>query len=313
MDVRPSRARLYGLLGLMVVLWSANFVFAKLAVRGAPALLVVCLRTVLSGAFMLPVYLALAKRRPPGDRGPGDAAPEGERAGLRPLTARDLPRLAAVGVVGIVGNQLLFVLAMSRTSVAHGAIVSATGPVLVLVGAALAGQERLTARKLFGLGAAGAGVAILQVARAPGGGASALGDLLMLGNAALFARFSVLGKRTAAEFGSLAVNAVAFWGGGVLALPYAVYGLAALGGPGNIGPAAWAGILYMSVAPSIIGYLIYSYALRWLPASRVSSASYLQPVGASILGVAFLGEQPGLAYAVGAAVVLLGLWAAQRR
>ena len=109
------------------------------------------------------------------------------------------------------------------------------------------------------------------------------------------------------------MNAVAFWGGAILALPWAALGLAALGGPGRIGPAAWVGILYMSVAPSIVGYLIYSYALRWLPASRVSSVSYLQPIGATLLGVAFLGERPGLAYAGGAAVVLAGVWIAQRR
>jgi drug/metabolite transporter (DMT)-like permease len=295
---RPSRARLVGLLGLMVALWSANFVFAKLAVRGAPPLLVVALRTVLSGAFMVPVYAALSRQAEPG---------------LRRLTWRAVPRLGAVGVLGIVGNQMLFVLGMSRTSVAHGAIVNATGPVLVLVGAALAGQERLTVRKLLGLAVAGLGVAALQAARAPGGEASAAGDLLMLGNAALFAGFSVLGKRAATEYGSLAVNAVAFWGGAILALPWAALGLAALGGPGRIGPAAWVGILYMSVAPSIVGYLIYSYALRWLPASRVSSVSYLQPIGATLLGVAFLGERPGLAYAGGAAVVLAGVWIAQRR
>jgi drug/metabolite transporter (DMT)-like permease len=300
---RPTRTRLYGLLGLMVLLWSANFVFAKLAVRGAPPLLVVGLRTVLSGAFMVPLYLLLRPRA------------EGESGGraLRPLTLRAIPRLAAVGVLGIVGNQLLFVLAISRTSVAHGAVVGATGPVLVLVGAALAGQERLTVRKLLGLGAAAAGVAILQVVRAPGGEASGVGDLLMLGNAVLFAGFSVLGKRVAVEHGSLAVNAVAFWGGGLLALPFAAWGLVALGGPGRIGAAAWTGILYMSVAPSIVGYLIYSYALRWLPASRVSSVSYLQPVGATLLGIAFLGEAPGLAYFGGAAVVLAGVWLAQKR
>jgi hypothetical protein len=34
--LEPSRARLYGLLGLMLVAWSANFIFAKLA-TDAPA------------------------------------------------------------------------------------------------------------------------------------------------------------------------------------------------------------------------------------------------------------------------------------
>ena len=280
----------------MLLVWSANFIFAKLALRGAPALLVVCLRTVLSGLFMIPVYLVFARR--PGPR-------------VRAVRARDLPRLAAVGVVGIVGNQLLFVLSLSRTSVAHGAIVSATGPLLVLGGAAALGQERLTSRKLVGLLAAAVGVAVLQLSKAPAGAASTAGDLLMLGNATLFAAFSLLGKRAASRFGSLALTAVAFWGGGLLALPYAAWGLWRLG-PGSIDLAARIGILYMSIA-SIVGYLVYSYALRYLPASRVSSTVYLQPLVATLLAVVFLGEQPGLGYAAGAAVILGGVWWAQRK
>lgn len=293
----PTRARLYGLLGLMILIWSANFIFAKMAVRDAPPLLAACLRTVFSGLLMIPVF-RLARRR---------ADPT-----LRPVTIRDLPRMAAIGVVGIVGNQFLFVLAIARTSVAHGAIVGATSPVLVLLGAAAMGIERLKRRRLLGMLASAAGVAVLQLSRGAGGQSSPVGDALMLCNAALFAGFSLLGGPLTAQVGTLAVNAVAYWGGAILALPFAIWGLLALG-PGHIGFAAWTGILYMSVAPSIVGYLIYSQALRYLPASRVASVTYLQPVLATLLAVAFLGERPGLAYACGALVILGGVWLAQRR
>jgi drug/metabolite transporter (DMT)-like permease len=293
----PTRARLYGLLGIMVLIWSANYLFAKVAVRDAPALLVACLRTVLSGVLMIPVY-RLARRKV-------DPA-------LQPVTARDLPRIAAVGVLGIVANQFVFVLALSRTSVAHGAVVGATSPVLVLLGAAAMGAERLGSRKLVGMLASAAGVVVLQLGRAPGGQSSPVGDALMLCNAALFAGYSLLGGPLTARIGTLAVNAVAYWGGAILSLPFAIWGLIRLG-PGHIGAAAWAGIVYMSFAPSIIGYLIYSQALRYLPASRVASVTYLQPVLATLLAVAFLGERPGLPYAFGAAVILGGVWLVQRR
>ncbi len=292
----PTRARLYGLLGLMILIWSANFIFAKMAVRDAPPLLVACLRTVLAGLFMIPVFRLSRGREDPS---------------LRPFTIRDLPRMAAIGVLGIVGNQFLFVLAIARTSVAHGAIVGATSPVLVLLGAAAMGIERLKRRRLVGMLASAAGVAVLQLGRGAGQ-ASPVGDGLMLCNAALFAGFSLLGGPLAAQVGTLAVNAVAYWGGAIVSLPFAIWGLAALG-PGHIGAAAWCGILYMSVAPSIIGYLIYSQALRFLPASRVASVTYLQPVLATLLAMAFLGERPGLPYACGALVILSGVWLVQRR
>jgi drug/metabolite transporter (DMT)-like permease len=293
----PSRAQLYGLLGVMLVIWAFNFLFAKLAVRDAPPLLVACLRTVLSGLWMIPVY-RLAR--------------PGPDPSLRRWTRRDVPRMAAIGVLGIVANQFAFVVALSYTSVAHGAVVGATAPVLVLLLAAAVGQERLRRRRMVGMLLAAAGVAIIQLGRAPAGGSSLLGDGIMLLNAALFAGFSVLGKDLSAEVGTLAVNAVAFWGGAVLAFPFAVWGLWQLGGPQQIGAAAWTGIVYMSIAPSIVGYLIYSHALRYLSASRVSSVTYLQPVLATLLAVAILGERPGLVYVCGAAVILGGVWLVQR-
>jgi drug/metabolite transporter (DMT)-like permease len=294
----PTRARLYGLLGLMILIWAANFIFAKVSVRDAPPLLVACLRTVLSGLIMIPVY-RVARRREP------DPA-------LRPFTIRDVPRMAAIGVVGIVGNQFLFVLALSYTSVAHGAIVNATSPVLVLLGAAAMRVERLRPRKLLGMLASALGVAVLQLGRAPTGQSSPVGDALMLCNAALFAGYSLLGGPLTAQVGTLAVNAVAYWGGAILSLPFAIWGLVRLGSA-HLGAGAWAGILYMSFAPSIIGYLIYSEALRHLPASRVASVTYLQPVLATLLAVTFLGERPGVPYACGALVILGGVWLVQRR
>ncbi len=293
----PSRARLYGLLALMLLIWAANFVFAKLAVRDAPPLVVACLRTVLSGLVMIPVY-RLAR--------------PGADPALRRWTRRDLPRLAVVGVLGIVANQFAFVAALSYTSVAHGAVIGAIAPVLVLLGAAALGHERLRRRRLAGMIAAAAGVAILQLARAPGGDASAVGDLIMLGNAALFAAFSLFGKSLTEEVGTLAVNAIAYWGGAILSLPFAVWGLWSLGGPAGIDAAAWVGIVYMSIAPSVVGYLIYSHALRYLPASRVASVTYLQPILATLLAIALLGERPGVVYALGAAVILGGVWLVQR-
>jgi len=280
----------------MLVIWSTNYIFAKLAVREMPALWVVCLRTVLSGLFMWPLYTTV--------RRPGDPR-------LRAWSSKDVPKLLTVGVLGIVGNQLLFVWALSKTSVAHGAIVGALSPVLVLLGSASAGLERLTPRKITGMVAAALGVAVIQLGRSGSGTAAPLGDLIMLGSSALFSAFSVLGKKLAAEFGTFTVNAFAFMGGGLLALPFAALGF--WHAPSHISLVAWSGVLYMSIFPSIFGYLIYAYALRYLPASRVASVSYLQPICATLLAVLLLHELPGVAFAGGAALVLGGVWVAQVR
>jgi len=293
---KPHTVRLYGLLAVMVLCWAANFTFAKVATRELPALLVACLRTVCSGVFIAPLYLLL--RRSPAFGG-------------RPWKRRDVPRLLTIGVLGLVGNQIVFVLGVSRTSVAHSALIIALTPILVLLGAAAARHERLGALKLGGMALALSGVVLLQFGSRSGGSASLLGDGLVLVSAAMFAAFSIFGKHTASELGIITLNTFAFLGGTVLVLPYALWQLQRTN-LAAVSPAAWISVLYMGVFPSIVGYSIYAYALRRLPASRVSSLSYLQPIFATLLAIAFLGEHPGTIFLGGATLVLTGVWVTQR-
>lgn len=295
--VRPSNMRLYVLLGVMLLFWSANFIFAKIAVREMPAFLAVCLRTVFSGLFMWPVY-GFAQQR--------------MDASMRKWSAKDAPMLLALGILGVLGNQALFVIGVSRTSVAHGSVITAMGPMFVLLGATLTGIEQLTFRKASGMIIAACGVAALQLGRTHTGGATLTGDLIMVVASVAFAGFTVFGKRLASEFGAITVNTFAFVGGALLLLPYTLWELSRVNIT-EISSAAWIGVLYMALFPSIAGYMIYSNALRYLPASTVSSVSYFQPVVATVLAILFLGEQPGLAFAAGAALVLGGVYVTERR
>ena len=294
--VRPSSARLYALLGAMLLFWSANFIFAKFAIRELPAVLVISLRTMLAGVLMWPVYAFAREKFEPGMRG---------------WTSKDVPLLATLGVLGVTGNQVLFIVGLSMTSVAHGAVISAAAPLMVLLGATLMGLERFTAPKAAGMLVAAAGVAVLQLGRHQTG-ATMAGDLIMLASQVVFAGFTVLSKRVAAQFGTITLNAFAFICGGLVLLPYAVWEMSRLELV-RVSPAAWMGIVYMALFPSIAGYLIYTYALRYLPASRVSSTSYLLPVVAPLFAVLFLGERPGMAFAGGAALVMGGVYTAERR
>ena len=295
-EVIPSRAQLYALLGVMLLFWSANFVFAKVALRELPSFFVVCLRAVLSGLFMIPVYAAFQNRI---DRG------------TRKWTWADAPRLAGIGAIGVMGNQALFVIGLSKTSVAHASVITAMGPMFTLVGASLIGHERLSGARVAGMSVAAAGVVALQFGKAGSGSPSLGGDLILLVSVMILAAFTIFGKRLAAEFGSVTLNAFAFVCGGLLLAPPALWQAWNLGLQ-RVSAVAWGGVLYMALFPSVAGYLIYSYALRHLPASRVSSVVYLQPVAATALAAAFLREVPATSFAAAAALVLSGVYITER-
>ena len=63
---RPAPARLYALIGIMVLFWAMNFIVSKVALRTFPPLLVSALRTSLAGAVIVPFFLLNGRR----DKGP---------------------------------------------------------------------------------------------------------------------------------------------------------------------------------------------------------------------------------------------------
>lgn len=290
---RPSDRRLYLLLLLVVTFWSFNYVVGKIALREFPPLLLVALRTALAGVLMVPVYLS---------RESGTASP---------WTWRELRVLVPLGVCGVALNQVLFVVGLARTSVAHAAVFIGLTPILVLLMAAALGQESLSARKLAGMGIAFAGILVLQMGRVAGSAATSFGDACILLAALSFAGFTVMGKSVSARHGAITVNTVAYVSGGLLLAPIilwqgAGFHYAAVTAQG------WWSVFYMAAFSSVIAYLMYYYALTHIAASRVSGFSYLQPLLATLMAIPFLREplSPGLL--LGGSLALAGVFVTER-
>src|SRR5258708_5863165 len=100
----------------MVVLWSANFIVAKVALREFPPLLLGALRIGLAGIFLAPAYWRKARG-----------------AQFRP--GADLALLVFLAACNV-GNQFLFLIGLNRTTVAHSALIIGVGPIFVLLIAA---------------------------------------------------------------------------------------------------------------------------------------------------------------------------------
>jgi drug/metabolite transporter (DMT)-like permease len=288
---------LYALLFLMVAFWSGNYIAGKVALREFSPLLLAGLRIGFAGVMMAPVY-AWERSRPAGK-------PAAARIG-RPT------RLLLLGLSGVTLNQVFFIVGLSRTSVAHAAILIGLTPILVLVIASLRGQERITAHKALGMAIALAGVAVLKLFEpATGTGATWLGDFAILLAGLCFALFTVFGKEVTGQYSTITMNTYAYVGGAVALLPLTLWE-AARQPLAHIGTGAWLAAIYMALFPSVIAYLIYFHALAHMTASRVSAFSYLQPVFASVMGFAILGESLGAPVIAGGVVILTGVYLAER-
>jgi drug/metabolite transporter (DMT)-like permease len=301
-DLAPARAaakplsdaRLYGMIAFMIVSWALNFVIGKIALREIPALVLPGLRIAFATILLIPIYLWDARRRPR----------------LR-FTWADAPRLAIVALCGITFNQFFFIAGLSRTSVGHMAVFISLAPIFVLAIAAATGQERLTGAKIGGVLVAASGVVILESSRASGAESTALGDLLALLGTLAFAVYTVAGKDLSSRYGSIPINMLAYGVGTVTLLPLTwVYrsGFHLL----QMSAVAWWSLTYMVVFSSVAAYLIYYHALTYISASRLSMFTYAEPVIAAFLGFLILGEPVTWAFVAGGALVLSGVWVAER-
>jgi drug/metabolite transporter (DMT)-like permease len=146
-----------------------------------------------------------------------------------------------------------------------------------------------------------------------GAAASLFGDLLVLLSALLVASGYVAGARLAQlGYKSLAVT---LWGialAAFIALPAAMLLFAAEGVPAA-GWRAWAAVLFLAIVTSIIGYIGWYWALAKGGISRIATIQFFQPISGLILAAILLGEQLTLPLAASSAVILAGVYLAQRR
>lgn len=290
---RPSHRRLSLLLALVVTFWSFNYVVGKVALQQFPPMILVSLRMLVAAALLIPVYAWSAAAK------------------SSIWSWRELRVLIPLGLGGVAGNQLLFVLGLARTSVAHAAVVVALSPILVLMMAAGIGQESLSARKLLGMGIAFTGIIVLQFGRVSGSHATLAGDLYVLLGAVSFAAFNVFGKAISKRHGGVAVNTVAYVSAGMLLTPLLMW-------QGQqfhfteVTAVGWWSVFYMAAFSSVISYLMYYYALTYIAASRVSGLSYLQPVLATLMAIPILREPVGPGLLLGGSLALAGVYVTER-
>ena len=243
---------------------------------------------------------------------PGFALLLWRSGGLPGLTRRDAARLAAVGVLVVVGYHVSLNVGTRYTTSGTAALVVALAPALTLVLATVLGLERATVRRGAGLAVAFAGVAVVVLLGAGGelSLANARGPLVVLAAAVSFALYNVLLQPLLDRYSLLALTAASSLVGTLglvpLARPSTVDAVTGI----SAGDAAL--VLYLGILCTLLGYLAWNVGLRGLGSTSAVTYAYGIPVLAVAFGAVLLDETVTLWLAVGGALVLAGVAAAQR-
>jgi len=220
---------------------------------------------------------------------------------------RDILPIAALGIGQFGVLIALLNYGLKTVPGGRGALIFASFPLITLVVAALLGHERVTVRKIAGILATLAGVALALGDKILGAG-SLTGEIAILASAATGAICSVLYRPYLRRYPTLPVSAFAMAAAAAaLLVPAALDDLFAA--PVHLGVSAWAAIVFIGLSSGSF-YVLWLWALKTIPATRVTVFLSLSPITAAVLGVTLLGEPVTLGMMAGVACVAAGLWVA---
>ena len=228
----------------------------------------------------------------------------------RRVSRADGLRMAALGVVGFAGVQILQALGTSQTSGSTATVLASTAPLWIAFLAPLLIQERLRAAVLLGLALALGGVAVVTES---GGDqtSSVAGDVIVLLSSVSAALYTVLGKSLAIRYSPLTFCTVSCLGGVLASLPLAGWELTST--PIVPSPLGFLLLAYLAVLVTFVGFALWFWGLRALPAGQAGALMFLQPVSGLVLASVVLGDQLTPTFLVGCALVLTGVYVAAFR
>jgi drug/metabolite transporter (DMT)-like permease len=222
--------------------------------------------------------------------------------------ARDLWRLAALGMLGIAANQTLFLYGLQHSTAINASILVSTVPVFTVLGSVLTGRESATPLVLVGVVIAALGTVYLigpdRISLAPD---LALGNALIVAGMVCNAAYFLYSKSVVGRYDSITVSFYVMLFASVAVLPFGLSASRNLD-VSAVSPAVWGWVIYIVVFPTILTYLLNIWALQRASSNVVAVYIYLQPLfTAAVAPLLLRGEQLTTRALVGGLTIFTGL------
>lgn len=232
------------------------------------------------------------------------------RGALAAIRRADARRWLLIGAVGVVVYPLAFYSGMDLAGVAIGNVVAlGSGPLFAALLELVVDRRPLSRQWMLGASAAIVGVALLVVgghgdASETAPASLGLGVALGLLAGAAYALYTFAsGRVIGLGVSSRATMGAVFGLGAVpLAIVLAATGAALLERSTNL-----AIVGYLALGPMFLAYVLFGWGLRLIRSSTVTVITLLEPVVATLLAVAIVGERLDVLGWIGLALILVGV------
>ena len=222
--------------------------------------------------------------------------------------------LALSGSAGFIGFPILLSIGVEQTSANHASIILASLPIFTAAIALTWGRRWPAQLWWVGVAIALAGECVLIAGKQQGDAQSAslAGDLFVLAGNGFASLGYVAGARlNQSGYGSAETT---FWGASLAALilipvaPFVLRGVSV----SEVSLQTWLSVLYLAVGVTIIGSIMWYWALAKGGIARLGLMQFFQPVSGVALAGVLLGEKFGPSLVIAFGLVLAGVWIALR-
>lgn len=262
---------------------SLSAIFARMA--SAPSIILVFYRMLFACVLLLPVVFVKCRDE------------------LKRLQRKDIFLCACSGLfLGM--HFTLYFESLKYTSIAASVVLVNLEVFFVALFLFFMYREKIPVKGILGIGAAFLGTVLIAVTDMGSGSNVVFGDILAFGGSFCVAVYTLIGRSCRTHI-STSVYTCFVYGFACLTV-----GIAALisGTPfSGYEPVNYGLALGMTIFCTFFGHSVYSWGLKYLNASYITTIKLLEPVFASILGLLIFREIPGAFVIIGGAVVIGGI------
>jgi drug/metabolite transporter (DMT)-like permease len=280
---------------IATVIWSGNFIVARVLLDAVPPVTLAMLRWSIAVLALTPVGLPALWRD-------------------RQIVLKHVWLLTGAGFLGVTMFNTLVYIAAYTSEALNMSLMAITSPLFVVILARLFLGEPLTLQRVTGVITASVGVILLVT----GGNLKMLltltfteGDLWMLLAAVLFAGYTILVRKKPPEMSLTVFISATFGLGLAMLLPWWLWELA---GPVSIRLTTTAimSVIYLGLGPALAAFLCWNRAVTIIGPGRAAMVYYSLPIFSGLEAFIILGEPVTAAHAISGALILAGILIATR-